>query len=231
MMRVLVTRPREQAMATKGRLEKMGHDVTLEALITIEYLDAPLPDGLFDGIMLTSSLAVKKLDEHWSADRGQITLVATGESTRNAAVEAGFQNALSADGNALDAARLAKERFKEGSRLIYPCAEKTAHDMSAVLLEDNIVCDVWPIYKTRETDHFSDGVALAFSNAQIDAVLLYSPSTAMTFARCWDALKEPADPPRMICLSEKVAAVLPDSLSKNSSIADHPSETTLLGLI
>ena len=95
---VLVLRPEPGASATVQRARERGLSVIAIALFEIEPVAWEAPDpGVFDGLLLTSSNAVRCAGERLESLRG-LPAYAVGEATADAAREAGFS--IAATGNA-----------------------------------------------------------------------------------------------------------------------------------
>ena len=102
-MHILLTRPRDQAGKTAEALQRLGHTCLVEPMLAIEPVSSPLPEGPFDGIVVTSANALPALEKLWSVgDRSQIPLLVTGTATANAAKELGFANTQHVAGSATD---------------------------------------------------------------------------------------------------------------------------------
>jgi len=209
----------------------MGHTVLSCPLLDIEQLDNPLPTGTFDGIVLTSAMALEALEKTNSFDRRTVSVITTGSSTRDAAKLAGFDNVVSANGGALDVIDLLKTKFGTSSRLLYPCAEQTAHDLSKLLEEHNLSCVPWPVYRSVELEKFPIEVDELLSAGKIDVALLYSPKTAKAFSNCWNATKGQYKAPRILALSQQVKSKLPLPLQKQCRSANLPNEDSLFELL
>ena len=94
---VLVLRPEPGASATVERARERGLSATAIPLFEIEAVawDAPDPAG-FEGILLTSANAVRLAGKQLESLR-TLTAYAVGESTAEAAREAGFSIAATGD--------------------------------------------------------------------------------------------------------------------------------------
>ena len=227
-MRILLTRPANVAEETAQTLQAAGHEVLLEPLLTVEALDVVLPNAkIYDGIILTSINAATALDLHWNTAR-HIPIFTTGIATEKAALKIGFTNTHSVEGSVVQLVDQLPEAMA-GSNLLYPCAETTAHNVEKLLADRDINCTPWPVYRTVETSCFSNSARKALAAGTVDAVLLYSARTAACCARLIENEKLLA--PTAYCLSEQVAAALPDALRSNCKFPDQPTEKNLLALL
>ena len=103
-MRLLVTRPAEDAAPLAALLEEKGHEVTLEPLLTIEPVDNAVLD--FEGVqalLITSANGVRAFAER-NAER-DLPVLAVGDASASVARELGFTNVESATGDVAALAR------------------------------------------------------------------------------------------------------------------------------
>ena len=100
-MKVIVTRPREQAGPLVARLEELGHEVVACPLIRIEPLPGPVDVEPYEWVIVTSPNGARELD---SRARGELPKIAavgpgTAEILRELGVEPAFvPTASSQDG-------------------------------------------------------------------------------------------------------------------------------------
>src|ERR1041385_1135905 len=98
-MRVLVTRPRDDAERTAGLLRARGHEPILSPLMEIRFVDGPeIPPERIQAILITSANGVRGLARR-TAHR-EVPVFAVGAQTAAAAKAAGFSNVKSANGEA-----------------------------------------------------------------------------------------------------------------------------------
>src|SRR5690606_24915182 len=100
-VRLLLTRPEEDARPLGERLRAAGHEVLIEPLLKIRYRDAPTLelDGV-QALLLTSANGVRALARH--SHRRDLPVLAVGDATACAARAAGFSDVRSADGDVHD---------------------------------------------------------------------------------------------------------------------------------
>ena len=89
MRRVIVLRPGPGASETLARARELGLDATAVPLFEIEAADWKMPEGAFDGVLLTSANAVREAGDELQKLRG-LPAYAVGEATAEAARDAGF---------------------------------------------------------------------------------------------------------------------------------------------
>jgi uroporphyrinogen-III synthase len=162
-MRVVVTRPPDQAEPLVQRLEQQGHEVTVCPLIEIEPVGPEQVDlSGYDWVVVTSANAARELGRR-----------AAGKAARVAAIGPGTAAALSEQPDLVPVVStqegLLAELPRPAGRVLFAGAEGARK-----LLVEELDADFVPLYRTKELvpDEFPDG----------DVVVLASPSAARAFA-------------------------------------------------
>src|SRR3974390_940486 len=86
-MRILITRPVEDAEAIAARLAELGHDTVVAPLLTIRYLDRAVPLEGVQAILATSANGVRAFSR--LSARRDLPLFAVGPQTAEEARRAG----------------------------------------------------------------------------------------------------------------------------------------------
>ncbi len=141
-MRVVVTRPKEQAAPLAGRLEALGHEVVVCPLIETEPLgDDPIDLEAYDWVVVTSMNGAREL-----ARRGR------GRPRRLAAIGPGTAAALRSEGLEPELVPatatqegLAAELPRPAGRVLVAAAEAARRH-----LVDELGAEFLPLYRTRE---------------------------------------------------------------------------------
>jgi uroporphyrinogen-III synthase len=96
-VKVIVTRPREQAGPLVARLEKLGHEVVACPLIRIEPLSGPVDVEGYEWVIVTSPNGARELVARARGDLPKIAAVGPGtaETLRELGVEPAFVPAVS----------------------------------------------------------------------------------------------------------------------------------------
>jgi uroporphyrinogen-III synthase len=167
-LRVIVTRPRDQAGTLAERIEQLGHEPVLCPLIRIEPLgDGPIDVSGYDWVIVTSANGARELARRRRGEPRR--LAAVGPNTAAALAEHGMRPDL-----------VPRESSQEGllaalpqpaGRVLFAGAEGARR-----LLADELSADFVPLYRTIPTPPSDppDG----------DLVVLASPSAA----RVWSEL-------------------------------------------
>ncbi len=167
-MKVVVTRPREQAAELVGRLEELGHEVVVCPLVEIEPLgDDPIDVDGYDWVVVTSVNGARELRRRLRGTPGRVAAV--GRATATAFGGADLVPAVSTQEGLL------AELPRPAGRVLFAGAEGARR-----LLIDELDADFVPLYRTRE-------LAPAEPPAG-DLVVLGSASAARAFARTGAAI-------------------------------------------
>jgi uroporphyrinogen-III synthase len=164
-VKVIVTRPREQAGPLVARLEELGHEVVACPLIEIEPFDDPVDVEGYDWVIVTSPNGARELVRR---ARGQLPRVAavgpgTAETLRELGVEPAFVPTISSQDGLL------AEFPRPAGRVLFAAAEGARRRPI-----DELGADFVPLYRTRlvAPDQPPDG----------DVVVIASGSAARSFA-------------------------------------------------
>jgi uroporphyrinogen-III synthase len=220
-MRVLVTRPREDAETTAAKLTALGHEAIIAPLMDIRFHDGGeiALDGV-QAILATSANGARAIARR--SARRDIPLFAVGRQTAQAARDAGFATVRSADGDgaALAQATLGWAR-PDGGTLVHAAGAQTKGDLTASLAAQGF--NVW----TEILYEAVPATALPALPA-LDAVLLYSPRGARTFVRLAKAAGISCATLCAICISPATAEALDGLPFRRVLVAEKPDQDALL---
>jgi uroporphyrinogen-III synthase len=165
-VRIVVTRPREQAAELVERLRALGHEVEVCPLIAIEPTGPEEIDvSGYDWVVVTSANAARELAERMR-----------GRPARIAAIGAATASALPFEPELIPKVStqegLLAELPRPAGRVLFAGAESARR-----LLVDELGADFVPLYRTEalRPDGFPDG----------DLVVLASASAARAYAALW----------------------------------------------
>ncbi|CAM9910019.1 unnamed protein product [Phaeothamnion confervicola] len=233
-MRLLVTRPEPDGEQTAADLRAMGHEVWLAPMLRIETIaNADLGDGPWAAILLTSANGARAIATHKRhGEIAALPVLAVGRSSAQAAREAGFVDASSADGDGHDLARLAAERFAGSRRpLLYLSGEDRARDLAADLASYGLAVRTVPVYRAAKTVHFPSSVRAALEAGGLDGVLHFSRRSVESYVLCARGLLDQALAPVHYCLSERAAEPLRAAGAVDVRVAPRPDETALIAMV
>jgi uroporphyrinogen-III synthase len=164
-VKVIVTRPREQAGPLVARLEELGQEVVACPLIEIEPFDEPVDVEGYDWVIVTSPNGARALV---SRARGRLPRVAavgpgTAESLRELGVEPAFVPSVSSQDGLL------AEFPRPSGRVLFAAAEGARRRPI-----EELGADFVPLYRTR--------LVTPSELPEGDVVVLASGSAARSFA-------------------------------------------------
>jgi uroporphyrinogen-III synthase len=141
-LRVIVTRPREQAVALAARLEQLGLDVVVCPLIELEPVGPPAIDvSGYDWVVVTSPRGARELARR---RRGELARVAAiGPGTAAALREEGIEPALVPRVSTQEG--LVAELPDPPGRVLFAGAEDARPHLAEAVAADTVV-----LYRTRE---------------------------------------------------------------------------------
>jgi len=206
-MRLLITRPTEDAKPLARALEERGHEAVTEALMAIN--DVAAPDLDLDGVqalLITSANGIRAFARAHSG-RG-LPVCAVGDASARAALDLGFDQVSSAAGDVESlAAMIEKDWDVSGGALLHVAGSHRAGDLAGMLtLAGFEMCRV-VLYEAKAAETIGPITADALKGGNLDGVLLFSPRTAALFCRLVTdgGLVELCSPVIACCLSAAVA--------------------------
>lgn len=229
-MRVLVTRPLDDALETAALLQARGHDAVVAPLLGVSYRDGrPLHLDGVQAILATSANGVRAFARHTS--RRDYPLFAVGSQTAAAARAAGFSNVRNADGNAQDLAAAVRGWALPGAGVLLHAAGAQAEGRLADSLRAagyTVRSEV--LYDVPAVPQLPDTARAALADGALDAVLLLSARSALVFADCVAKAGLGAECRRLIvvCISEAAAKPLSGLAFKEIRVAPRPNQASLL---
>ena len=233
-MRILITRPREDAEPFARALIARGHEAVIEPLLEIAYRAGPPLDleGV-QAILVTSANGARAAALRVAAR--DIAVIAVGPATAGAAREAGFTRVSESPGEGVDALAAfvrAKLRASDGT-LVHPTGSVTAGDLAGALGAHGFSVRREAVYEARAVDHLSGALVAELSAGLIDAATFFSPRTAGLFAELVadEGLEAPCRLVTAICLSQAVAGALAPLGFAAVKTAKNPSSEAMLALI
>ncbi|MBT6093317.1 MAG: uroporphyrinogen-III synthase [Rhodospirillaceae bacterium] len=231
-MRVLVTRPEEDAATLLGALAARGIEAISTPLLTIAYVDAPPLDlAGVQALLLTSANGARAFVRNNSAR--DIKVLAVGDATARTARELGFSDISSAGGDVDDLAGMAVQLLNPADgALLHPAGSKVAGDLAGLLAEKGFSYRREAMYSARTETELPAAARDGLAVGEIDGVLIYSPRTGDTFKRLVEAgeLASSLRRVRAFCLSANVANAVADLPWAEILTAAQPEQTALLAL-
>jgi uroporphyrinogen-III synthase len=226
-MKLLVTRPVDDAQPLAEKLEGLGHEAVILPLLHIEPRDGVvLPEGPFQALCVSSAngLAAKAdLSPYHHAP-----FFAIGPQSAIEARRQGFDHVHDKGGNVEGLVRVMCKSLKpENGPILYLSGSETTGDLEGKLKAQGFTVSRVIVYDAAPCDL----PGLAEQLEGVDGVLLYSPRTT----KLWAAQVKQAGCEKQAralthyCLSANVAANLPQGWAKRVSLT--PDEYGMLALL
>ncbi|GAB6052257.1 hypothetical protein JCM17960_10770 [Magnetospira thiophila] len=232
-MRLLITRPEEDAAPLAAELQARGHEVQVEPLLTIVPLGGPPLDlQRVQALLMTSANGVRAFAR--TDERRHLPVLAVGDATARAAREAGFENVRSAGGDVTTLAALVRSALKPADgALLHVAGSHVAGDLSALLAAGGFAYRRVVLYSTRRAQSLSEAARNALREGHLDGVVFFSPRTAATFASLASTagVDEALTAMTAFCLSAAVAEQARALTWKDVRMAAHPDQASLIACI
>jgi|SRR5579871_2120443 len=229
-MRVLVTRPIEDAKETERVLREHGHEAFIEPLLEVIFFDGPqIQLTATQAILATSANGVRALSRRTS--RRDLPLFAVGPQTAESARAAGFTSVRSADGDATALAHaVANWTTPEKGPLLHVSGAEGEGRLAKALSASGFVVRTEYLYEVRPVSGLSVAVGDALKGASLDAVLLFSPRSAGVFRDLVQhtGLGTHASKLIGVCISDAAAAALAPLKLLEVRVAKRPNQSALL---
>lgn len=233
MMRVLITRPLEDALPLAESLRALGVEPVIEPVLTIHPIAGKeLELEGVQAVLATSTNGVRVLAE--VSTRRDPTLFAVGNATAEAAREAGFEFVESAAGDVDTLARLVRERLNtDDGPLLHVTGSEVAGDLGAALEAAGFAYKRAVIYEAREAKRLSPETVRMLRDGEIDGVSLFSPRTAAVFLSLArkDRLVRRCKSMAAFCLSPAVAKEAQRVPWKETVTSLHPDRDSLVSSV
>jgi len=202
---VLLTRPLVSSEAMAAEVKKLGFEVLIEPMLSIEPVafDLEQPER-YQGLLLTSANAIACLeDDRLSKDMPVYTV---GNQTAEAAKDQGWKNLISAKGAGADLVDLVKAHVDPGKGpLLHVRGVNTALPIHILLSEAGYNVDLLTVYRAVPASVLSETCRYALSSGQIEIIPFFSKRTAEAFLRLVDEHR----------LSEALSSIKSLSISAN----------------
>ncbi len=232
-MRILVTRPLEDAERTAAELKARGHDAILAPLMDICFRSGPqlALDGV-QAILVTSANGIRALAAR--TQRRDLPVFTVGPQSAEAAHKEGFAVVKSADGDAVALAEAVKRWARPAAGpLFHAAGAETKGDLAARLSAAGFKVESEVLYEAVPAETLPPGAESALAKGEVEAVLLYSSRSARIFMTCLTraGLAEAARRLTALCISEAAAAPLAALPFRAVRVAAHPDQDSLLALV
>lgn len=232
-MRVLVTRPEEDAREISEKLRAMGHDTVIAPLLDLRFRDGA--EIALDGvaaILATSANGVRAIARR--SKRRDIPLFAVGPQTADEAARAGFTHIKNANGDAVALAHAVTGWTKpQDGALLHAAGAEAPKFLAAELEKHGFKVRREVLYEARAVERLPDAAAEALRKDTLDAALYFSPRSAAIFAACvaQEGLAAHCANMTAFCISEATAKALAPLAFHAVHVAKAPNQEALLALL
>jgi uroporphyrinogen-III synthase len=223
-MRLIITRPEEDASLLADKLTRLGHIGIVMPLLAIKPRpDVKIPDWPWQAICVTSANAVRAIT--YPDPLKAITLYCVGPQSLAEARHQGFTRASAHGPDVTSLSAYISSHLKpENGPLLYLSGAEVSADLAGKLRGKGFTIHREVVYDAVPTAPAN----LAAELSGADGILLYSPRTAQHWlmALKQQLLIDLAANIMHFCLSANVATILPKHFRR--SIAESPDELGML---
>lgn len=232
-MRLLVTRPSEDAGRLNERLRALGHEGVAAPLLEVHTIagDAVDLSGV-QAILFTSANGVRAFAER--SENRTLPALCVGDATGREARAVGFSDVHSAAGDVAALAVLVGTTLDPNAGdVMHPAGTKVAGDLAGLLEAKGFRYRREVLYEAVKAETLPEAARKALVIGNVDGVLLYSPRTGAAFAKLvLDAqVSGVLHTITAYCLSEAVANEVQNLPWKAVQTAQQPNEDALLALL
>ena len=232
-MRVLLTRPQEDAGLFAGRLRELGHEAFSAPLLRVRFHDGePLALDGVQAVLVTSANGVRALVRR--TERRDLPIFAVGPQTARAARKAGFDRVEHADGDVAALAQaLPRWAHAEAGALLHASGAQGAGRLASLLAIKGYDVRSAILYDVVASTGLPQDVVGALKNGSLDAALFFSPRSAGVFRDCIlsAGLCEACARLIAVCISRAAAGALAPLVFQEIRIAAQPNQDALLACL
>ncbi|KAF0118161.1 MAG: uroporphyrinogen-III synthase [Rhodospirillaceae bacterium] len=230
-LRVLITRPAEDAATIADVLRARGDTVVHEPLLSIRFLERGVDLADVQAVLITSANGARALATA-TAIRA-LPVFAVGEASARTCRTLGFSQVTAAGGDVEDLARLVESHLRPATgTLLHAAGSVTAGDLGGRLHEAGFLVRKVALYGAEPATALTPATAQRIAEGAIDAALFYSPRTAATFAALVRAagIGEGLAATSACCLSDAVRQALAGLPWRRVWVAATPTQDSLLAI-
>ncbi len=235
-MRLLVTRPEPDALKLGGVLEQMGHEATVDPLLSVSFEDSePVDLESAQALIATSRNALRaiKSSPALATARG-LPLFAVGKATAAEARALGFETVVTGAGTGAELiAHIVSALDPAAGLVVHLAGDTLAVNLQAELETHGFRVLQPVVYRMLPARSLSEGTVEQLAMGEIEGVILMSPRTAAVYASLVrkHALTATIRPLPHFCLSAAVARRLQPLGAVRVEISEAPRLEELLALI
>jgi len=232
-MRLLVTRPREDAESFAAILRGRGHEPLIAPLMELQFLaDAVISLDGVQAVLASSANGIRGFAAR-SPERN-LPVYVVGPQTAEAARQSGFANVISADGDAAAlVAKVADSTDPPAGKLLHAAGAETAGRIKQALEARGYRVETAILYEAVPVDALPANASDALRTNGVDGVLLFSPRTARIFADLLakEGLTDNCQKLQAFCISAATASALAPLCFARLAVAGAPDQAAMLDLL
>lgn len=231
-MRVLITRPRPDAVRLATALAVRGIESVLAPLTEIVFTPLPVPLDGVQAILITSANGARALAA--ATPRRDVRVLTVGRASAEAARNEGFAAVASADGDVHALAALARRTLeRQAGALLHVSGADVAGDLAGMLAKDGFDARRLSLYEARVATVLPAEAAKALTERAVQGVTLFSPRGADSFVRLLREarLEREAAPLTAFCLSAAVARAASGLAWRSVAVAARPDQEALVDIV
>src|SRR5215475_1430450 len=181
-MRLLVTRPQDDAESFAALLRARGHVPVVAPLMDVHFFPGqPLSLDGVQAVLATSANGVRGIAAR--ATRRDVTVYAVGPQTAEAARQAGFTIVISAEGDSVALVEtVARNTDPTRGTLLHAAGTETAGRVRQALQAHGFRVETAILYEAQPATVLPAAAAVNLVGDVLDGVLLFSPRSAKAFA-------------------------------------------------
>jgi uroporphyrinogen-III synthase len=232
-MRILLTRPIDDAVPFARILGERGHDAVIAPLLEIQFRDgAEIPLDGVQAILATSANGVRAIAKR--TVRRDVPIFAVGPQTTEEARHAGFTTVRNADGDGAALARAA-ERWASPDKgvLLHAAGAEAPKQIAAELEKSGFTVQREVLYEAVAARQLPDAAATALKDNTLDTVMHFSPRSARLFGELTTQARLARHCERLaaLCISQAAADAAAALKFCEIRVAKNPSQEAMLALL
>lgn len=209
-MHILITRPLDDSEEIILKFRDLGHKVSHMPVIEIEKVSFQDIDfGEYKALIFTSANSLKFLDT--KKIHKKVFCFCVGLATEKKALQLGFQNVITAEGNVRNLEELIQQNFNSSDgKILYISGEVISNDLDKNLNLKGYNVKRIINYKTKPIQKLDDKFIQSLKLNIPQIVYIYSKSSAESFlnlSKYYD-LNDYWMNTNLMCMSEKTSSVL-----------------------
>lgn len=229
---VVITRPREEAVALAAELTARGYRTLVEPMLDIVPLPTPMPAlSRYRALVFTSANGARIFAG--KSEERAIPAYAVGAQTAETLRSAGFADIRDAAGDAKALAALIGRTLGNQGPLLHVSGKDVARDIGSLLAPTRIAVERLVAYEANPAVELSPALVSALYACTVIHVLFFSVRTASAFGTLIRkrGLTDMISASSALCLSSRVAAETGNLPWRTVKTASEPTSAALAALL